>query len=111
MQSPAWLSPAGLLPVSALCPFFGPFGNTTAREAGDLDRSSQTGSLDQGAAIRPGVIAVENSLSRSSNKSVMGLVASGVSGLKIESWPNMVRATHLRSAGFEDTVQVTTGSD
>jgi hypothetical protein len=30
MQSPAWLSPAGLLLVSALCPFLGPFRSTIA---------------------------------------------------------------------------------
>ena len=32
MQSPAWLSPAGLLLVSALCPFLGPFRSTNARD-------------------------------------------------------------------------------
>ncbi len=37
IQSPAWLSPAGLLLVSALCPFLGPFINTNARRIGTPD--------------------------------------------------------------------------
>jgi len=53
MQSPAWLSPAGLLLVSALCPFLGPFRNTNVREAGDLDRPSLRRFTSPDASIRP----------------------------------------------------------
>jgi hypothetical protein len=34
MQSPAWLSPAGLLLVSALCPFLGPFSDDKSPSPG-----------------------------------------------------------------------------
>ena len=39
IQSPAWLSPAGLLLVSALCPFLGPFRNTNARRRSNSERN------------------------------------------------------------------------
>ena len=39
MQSPAWLSPAGLLLVSALCPFFWSFRSTGARRGSNSDRN------------------------------------------------------------------------